>query len=256
MKKYSISQEQWLDMYYNPKISKQELDLLVTKTIYDIQTKSNGLRAAVAHSFGKDSLVLYDLCKRAGITECFLVRCDLEYPEFLKYINDNKPKEMKIVNTGQDLKWLAKRPYMLFPKDNQTASRWYSIVQHKGQDMYCEENNIEMLILGRRKEDQNFVGRGTNIYTKKNGVTIFNPIADWTHQQILAYMRYNNIELPPIYFWTNGFVEGTHAWPLRYFADSDLQAWKQIAEIDISIVEKASKYFETAKDCLEILKNK
>lgn len=250
MKKYSISHEQWLEMYFYPKISQEELSGLVNKTIADIQGKSNGLKCAVAHSFGKDSLVLYDLCKKSGIKECFLVRCDLEYPIFMDYIEARKPEEMTIVNTGQDLEWLYKNPHMLFPKDNKIASRWYSIVQHRGQDLYCKNNNIDMLILGRRKEDQNFVGRGTNIYKKKSGLTIFNPISDWTHEQILAYMKYNNIELPPIYFWKNGFIEGTHAWPLRYFADDDMQAWAQISDIDMSIVNEAAKYFDSAKEFL------
>ena len=48
-------------------VSKKELDSLVKKTVKDIKEKCKGKKAAYAWSAGKDSLVLGEICEKAGI---------------------------------------------------------------------------------------------------------------------------------------------------------------------------------------------
>lgn len=183
---------------------------MVEKTVKDIKKKTKGKKAAYAWSGGKDSLVLGEICQWAGITPCVLVISNLEYKAFTEWVEEHKPPELSVINTGQDMKWLAAHPNMLFPQDSKFAAQWFQIVQHRGQTKYYKEHDLDMLLLGRRRVDGNYVGRGDNIYTNGQGVTRYSPMSDWTHEQVLAYIHYYNLEMPPIYDWKNGYLCGTH----------------------------------------------
>lgn len=134
-------------------VSKKELDSLVKKTVKDIKEKCKGKKAAYAWSAGKDSLVLGEICEKAGIDQSVLVRCNLEYPAFIAWIEQNKPSGLEVINTGQDMEWLKKHPDMLFPDKSNKAAQWFHIVQHRGQARYYKEHQLEILLLGRRKAD-------------------------------------------------------------------------------------------------------
>lgn len=159
-RKQRIKNSDWIETFdkIEQLITKEELDQLVNKTIQDIKAKTKGKQAAYAWSGGKDSLVLGEICRRAGISSCVLVISNLEYKAFMQWVEDNKPPELTIINTGQDLKWLVAHPHMLFPQDSKYAAQWFHIVQHRGQAKYYKENNLDMLLLGRRRADGNYVG--------------------------------------------------------------------------------------------------
>ena len=75
-----------------------------------------------------------DVYKRQD--QSVLVRCNLEYPAFIAWIEQNKPSGLEVVNTGQDMEWLKKHPDMLFPDKSNKAAQWFHIVQHRGQARY------------------------------------------------------------------------------------------------------------------------
>ena len=108
-------------------VSKKELDSLVKKTVKDIKEKRKGKKAAYAWSAGKDSLVLGEICEKAGIDQSVLVRCNLEYPAFIAWIEQNKPSGLEVINTGQDMEWLKKHQDMLFPDKSNKAAQWFHI---------------------------------------------------------------------------------------------------------------------------------
>ena len=226
-------------------VHRDELDALVDKTLADIKAKTAGKKCAYAYSAGKDSIVLSKICELAGITDSMIGVCDLEYPAFLSWIKKNKPKGCEVINTGQDIEWLAKHQAMLFPQSSTLAARWFSIVQHTAQRKYFKDHSLDMLLLGRRKADGNFVGRGDNIYTAKD-VTRYSPLSEWRHEDILAFIHYYKLKLPPIYKWHNGYVCGTHPWPARQWTGSTENGWKEVYDIDPSIVEAAAKHIESA----------
>ena len=252
-KKQRVSNQSWLDAmdHIEEYVSKKELDGLISKTVKSIKEVTKGKRAAYGWSGGKDSLVLQLLCQKAGIRDCALTVTELEYPEFMGWVKEHKPAGLSIINTGQDMEWLTKHEKMLFPQDSQTASRWFHIVQHRGQDRYYKEHGLDMMIIGRRKADGNYVGKEGNIYTTNKGITRYSPMADWSHEEVLAAIHYYSIELPPIYGWPNGFTCGTHPWPARQWTGGVENGWKEIFEIDRKIVERAGKYFPSAKEFLE-----
>jgi len=232
-------------------VSREELDRLVDKTIEEVKKKAGGRKAAYAWSGGKDSLVLGEICRMAGITPCVLVICNLEYTAFTAWVEAHKPPELAIINTGQDLEWLASHQYMLFPQDSRTAAQWFHIVQHRGQEKYYREKHLDMMLLGRRRADGNYVGRGDNIYTNAQGVTRYSPLSGWTHEHILAYIHYHSLAQPPVYGWKNGYLCGTHPWPARQWTGSTENAWAEIYAIDSAVVEGAARHIRSAGVFLE-----
>lgn len=252
-RKQRIKNSEWLNAMENIEslVSKKDLESLVKKTVADIKKKTKGKKAAFAWSAGKDSLVLGQICHMAGINACVLVVCNLEYPAFLKWVEGNKPPELEIINTGQDLRWLSNHPHMLFPQDSKTAAQWFHIVQHRGQARYYKDHELDVLLLGRRRVDGNYVGKGENIYTNGQGVTRYSPLSEWSHEQVLAFIHYYNVALPPIYEWKNGYLCGTHPWAARQWTGSVENGWKEIYEIDRSVVKEAAEHIPSAKAFLE-----
>ena len=251
-RKQRIKNSEWIEVFakIEQAVSRKELEQLVAKTVKEIKNKTKGKKAAYSWSGGKDSLVLGEICRQAGIIPCVLVICNLEYKGFLEWVEGNKPPELSIINTGQDINWLAAHPDMLFPQDSKHAARWFQIVQHRGQTKYYKENGLDMLLLGRRRADGNYVGKGSNIYTNGQGITRYSPLSEWTHEQILAYIHYNNLKMPPIYDWENGYLCGTHPWPARQWTGTEAEGWAQIYAIDSSIVTEAAGYFPGAEEYL------
>lgn len=252
-RKQRIKNSEWLNAMENIEslVSKKDLESLVKKTVADIKRKTKGKKAAFAWSAGKDSLVLGQICHMAGINACVLVVCNLEYPAFLKWVEANKPPELEIINTGQDLRWLSNHPHMLFPQDSKTAAQWFHIVQHRGQARYYKDHELDVLLLGRRWADGNYVGKGENIYTNGQGVTRYSPLSEWSHEQVLAFIHYYNVALPPIYEWKNGYLCGTHPWAARQWTGSVENGWKEVYEIDRSVVKEAAEHIPSAKAFLE-----
>lgn len=249
-RKQNISNDEWIKAVSDIelKVSKDEVERLTELTVCDIKKNVKGIKAAYAWSGGKDSIVLGDICVRAGISDCMAGICNLEYPEFIKWLEANKPENCEIINTGQDIVWLSKNQDMLFPQKSGTAAKWFSIVQHRAQRKYIKKNNINILLFGRRKADGNFVGKGKNIYTNSKGAVCYSPLSDWRHEDILAYIHYNKLTLPPIYNWYNGYKCGTHPWPARQWTNGN--GWREIYNIDRNIVILAAEYIRSAADFL------
>lgn len=194
-RKQSIKNEDWLAAVSRIEelVPRVELDKLVEDTVKEILLQTAGKKAAYAWSGGKDSLVLGEMCRRADITECMIGICNLEYPEFLTWIQEHKPENLEILNTGQDMGWLEEHKDMLFPADSKAASRWFSIVQHRAQAKYYKAHDLDLILLGRRRADGNYCGKGGNIYTDSKGVTRYSPLAGWKHEAVLAYIHSDSV---------------------------------------------------------------
>ena len=254
-KKQSIKNDDWIaaSKRIEELVTREELEERIKATIAEITDVTDGKRAAYAWSAGKDSLVLGEICRMSGIADCMMGICNLEYPAFMKWVDKHKPKGLEIINTGQDMEWLSKHPSMLFPQDSATAAKWFSIVQHRAQAKYYKEHNLDVILLGRRRADGNYCGKGSNIYSNGKGVTRFSPLASWSHEEILAFIHYHKVHMPPIYRWKNGYLCGTHPWPARQWTGSVENGWREVYEIDQSIVCDAAKKIESAAKFLNSL---
>lgn len=252
-RKQSMDNTRWLDAIADIEnlVSREEVSEAVSAVISEIKKTVKGKKAAYAWSGGKDSLIIADICQQVGITDCVFVHTDLEYPAFLKWCIENKPENCAVINTGQDIQWLAKHTKLIFPDNAAGIGRWFQIVQGAGITKYFKDNSLDVIVCGRRKSDGNYVGRGMNIYTNGKGVTRYSPIADWPHELALAYIHYNNISLPPIYEWDKGYFCGTHPWPSRMGMSSVEQGFSEVYKIDPNIIVEAAEYLPAARHFLE-----
>lgn len=256
LRKKQLSQNaDWLEAMANIEsaVTREEIDVLTSKAVADIQEATAGKKAAYAWSGGKDSIVLAKICEMAGIADSMIAVSNLEYPAFMEWVMTNKPAGCEVINTGQDLEWLSKHPQMLFPQDCAISAHWFSVVQHRAQRIYCKNQKVDILILGRRRADGNYVGRKSNIYTDGKGVTRYSPLADWSHEHILAFIHYHSLPLPPIYGWENGYICGTHPWPARQWTGSEENGWREVYNIDQTIVITAAELLPGAKAYMEVV---
>lgn len=231
-------------------VSYDEAAALVAKTVRRIQEQTAGKKVGYAWSGGKDSLALQYVCELAGVTDCVLgIARDLEYPAFLEWVEKNKPKGLRVwSNDTLTMKWLSEHPDMLFPAKSSRAARWFSLIQHKAQAWFFKTMDLDMIILGRRKQDGNYIGKN-GVYTDGKGVTRFSPIADWKHEEILAVIHYFMADnIPPIYGWKNGFTVGTGCFAARQYCKSVKQGWQEVYEIDPTVVERAAQHIESARE--------
>lgn len=225
-------------------VSRQDVDAYTDWVIERIQKAANGKNAAFAWSGGKDSIVLADLCRQAGVTRGFFAYCDLDYPAFAGWCLANKPAGVKPMHTGYNLDWLAEHQELIFA-EGQIGQRWHQISQRGPFTRMFFENNLDVLLMGHRVIDGNNVGRDFYI-RKQSGETRYSPIADWPHELLLGYIHYHNLDLPPCYGWKDGFVQGTHAWPEREHCSTLEQGYREVYEIDPSIIVDAARKIPSA----------
>lgn len=254
-RKQRMDNAAWIDamQHVEEQISRKEIEALAKQTISEIKGNTKGKKAAFAWSGGKDSIVLADICSRAGIKDSMIALSGLEYPAFDAWVTQNAPKGCTIIRTKQDIQWLAKHPHMIFPQDSTTAAHWFSIVQHAAQRKYYKDAGLDLLLLGRRKADGNYVGKGSNIYSDSKGVIRYSPLSEWGHIHILAYIHYHALPMPPIYEWQNGYLCGTHPWPARQHTGSAENGWREVYDIDPSIVQSAAEVISDAARFLEVI---
>jgi 3'-phosphoadenosine 5'-phosphosulfate sulfotransferase (PAPS reductase)/FAD synthetase len=203
------------------------------------------LHPAYGWSGGKDSLALEVVCEAAGLADCVLVISALEFPATLTWVTNNMPWGLTVeARTKLNLHWLAAHPEMLFPQTAETASRWFALVQHAGQRAYAQRTGCEMLLLGRRRADGNYLGQriepGGYAYRDRGGFERYSPIADWSHEDVLHVIAAYARDLPPCYSWPRGFRVGTGSWPARQWTENRRHGWQEIAAIDPGIVQIAA----------------
>ena len=236
----------WLNALANIErfVSRKEVDTYSDWAIERIQDAVKGKNAAYAWSGGKDSIVLGDLCRRAGLSQGFFAYSDLDYPAFVRWCMEYKPEGVVAMHTGYDLDWLAEHQNLIFAR-GAIGQRWH-LINQRGPftDMYFG-NHLDVLIVGHRVIDGNVCGKD-GLIQKKTGETRYAPIYDWPHELLLGYIHYNGLALPPIYGWKDGFVQGTHAWPERDHCATLNQGYREVYEIDPSIIVKAAEKIPSA----------
>lgn len=255
-KKQQCSNSDFVSVWRNidRHISRQEVENVVDKTVYEVKKiLGNFSRPAFGWSGGKDSQALLGIMRLCGIEGCLMGMSNLEYPAFLQWVTDYMPDDLEIFNNQSlDLEWLVKNPSMLFPSSAEIAGKWFKLVQHRAQKQYCKKHNTDILVLGRRRIDGNFMGRGgTGLYYNADKNLVYCPVRDWSHEEVLGFCYYFDYPLPPTYSWVNGFVVGTGAWPARQYTKSPLHGWKEVYSIDPSVVQMASTFFPDARKVLE-----
>lgn len=255
-KKERVSEKDWQDLYYNPKISRMKIMDLVNRSVERAKLVLKDYKSiGYAWSGGKDSIVAYDILKMSGvpIKKGVFVEYYNEYPAFIKWCYDNAPDKLEFRGkVGYTLEQLEENQKLLFPEfEDKNSIASYNPHRWRVQNQFCLDHKIDVLIMGRRVDDGNFCGKREKHFLTKNkkAVDKFNIIADWTYEELLAYMRYFNSKLPPIYYWERGFQKGTHVWTesgrLSDYPYS--KNWDYLMSVDESIVYDASKVLSSAR---------
>lgn len=233
------------------RISKAYIDARVDRAVGEVRAFCRGKNAAFAWSGGKDSVALGYVAALAGVPDCVLGRCDLEYPAFLDWVTANAPERLEVVNTGQDIEWLAANQGMLFPQQASVAAQWFARVQHTAQRRYYRAHGLDVIMVGRRRSDGNFVGRGGQNWYSADGVLRYSPLSDWSHADVFALIDHHGLALPPIYDWPRGFRCGTHQWAARQWCRGIRHGWLEVHAIDASIVHQAAEWLPSARHFLD-----
>ena len=112
------SDELWHDAvaHIEQLISADECETFAAAAINRITDAAAGKNAGYAWSGGKDSLVLADLCQRAGVTQSALFLTKLEFPAFESWLLENKPDGCEVLRFDFDLDYLTAHPELIFPK--------------------------------------------------------------------------------------------------------------------------------------------
>ena len=250
MLKQKSENREWIKLFNNCQlcVTRATLLKLEAKAVQDIRraASENPNGCAYGYSGGKDSVVLKELIKRAGVEMPCFCTIQSEYPEMERFIRETAPANTEyIYPTDFSMEFLNTHPEYLFPE--RTAKRIrseYTMHWRVHAQRYLKSRGIGAMITGRRLEDGNFCGKVENgIYTSRNNfVKSYNIIADWTHEQLLAYIKINRLPLAPIYQYPNGFVFGTHMWFERDRIEHSIEkTFDEVWAIDKTIVINAAR---------------
>ena len=252
-KKHITKHEDWLrawdsctDIY-----SKDYIDSLTEKTIqrlyntidkFDIDTS----RMGYGWSGGKDSVVLGDILSKTKYNKDLRGYCSiypLYYDAFLKYIEKNKPSNVEtFLNDRIDEKFINENPKYLFNSDESMYLREWSTLSRYVENKFYKNNDLSMNIVGRRTLDGNCIRKTDNLpiqFTKDKN--IYAMIYDWKHEELFAYIKYNNLKLCDMYFYKDGFRYGTRLWVERDPLGSLKENLDEIWNLDKNTIINSAK---------------
>jgi 3'-phosphoadenosine 5'-phosphosulfate sulfotransferase (PAPS reductase)/FAD synthetase len=226
------------------------LDELLEQTVTAVRAATRGKRAAYGWSGGKDSIALGHVAELAGVEDSCMAMSNLEFPAFLAWVTDHMPDGLTVVNTGHGLAWLARNPRMLFPQ-GEPGWRWFKEINHAGQRRYYHAHKLDILLLGRRHADSNFCGpKGKHVYTDREGITRYSPLATWSHTAVFALIEREQLPMPPVYDWPRGYQVGTGAWPARQWTRDQDHGFEEVWTIDPDVIRAAAPELPAAADWL------
>jgi 3'-phosphoadenosine 5'-phosphosulfate sulfotransferase (PAPS reductase)/FAD synthetase len=237
--KRSFTDKQCREVFNNiPEyVSKDHIQKITEKASQDIQeTIQKYPHYSIAFSGGKDSLPLLDICNKLGYYDSFIILTQIEFPDFETWIQNNiqkYPGQMDIHRTHHDIEWIKKHPQHLF-----TNHTNYLLAQQGGK--YFKQKNLDIVIAGARKIDGNVSNPDGHI-TNKKGYHRYFPLYNWTHEEVLAYIYYYNLELPPIYQHEDGFTRGTGNWTKRP-PKGLIHGWKMTEKADPNLIKLGLKH--------------
>lgn len=245
--KHFNSQEAWLEVWnnYREYRSRDEVEAIIAASVAEIKQVCAGRHPAYAWSGGKDSIALQIVCEDAGIQRGFCCYNGLYFTDSVNFFFRNAPAGVKLFDTGEDIEWLAAHPQFLFPRKPHI---WNEQTHLKYQPIYCKQTGADLLLMGKRTQDGNFVSKDL-IMSNKKGVKVYCPIREWTHEDVICAIRYRRKKLSPVYFTENGFHYGDTKFavmgPLR--GETYLDAWNRIYKIEPEkVYRSASAGIESA----------
>ena len=198
----------------------------------------------VAFSGGKDSIVVYDIVKKAKVKhQAYFAVTTVDPPELLKFLKLFYP----------EVKWLRPKLSM------------YKLIIKKGVPMrhsrFCCEHLKEyagigeFVITGIRREESNARRDRTLFYVdyrkKMKGKKYLNPIIDWTEKEVWNYIKKNKLPYPELYDCGMKRI-GCIGCPMAYFKtrQKELNKYPNFKAMYIQAIRKRREkgFFQEFKD--------
>lgn len=246
------TQKEWMEVWnnYDKYCSVEHLLQLEAKTLKEMREVTKGKKCAYAYSGGKDSVVLSILCNKIGIYDGVCAISSLFFDESIAHIKATLPSDLTLVDTGQNMQWLFENQKRFLFSDN--MFQWYTIGHLKAQKEYHDQSGIDLMLKGKRKQDGNNLGKDLIRTNSRTGAE-YNPLRDWTHEEVIAYMRYHGKTLSPFYWTKYGFHFGDVEWPSMNLQKgmTVYDMWDYIYSFQPSAVIEAAKGIDTAEKYLE-----
>lgn len=147
----------------------------------------------VAFSGGKDSIVMYDLVKKADVKYFpYYVSSGLEPPEMVKFVITEYP-EVKVVR--------PKVPYwkLIHKHGYPTGNRRWCCYHLRKEPM--EGINIHRLVGVRAEESarRKKLPRTAKVGTGKKAYILYKPIFHWLEWEVWDYIESNDLKYPELY---------------------------------------------------------
>lgn len=247
--------KQWLEARERSTemFSKKDIQALEGEAISRIErVASKYQNVCIGWIAGKDSIPLeYIMRKTSVIYTPIMWRGINEYPAMRRWIEENKPDNLiEEVIDKYSLEWLEAHPYFLFCQ-NGTRQEWMA-TKWKRQRADLKKHGFDLFVTGRRLKDGNQCGSAAEDFLlHKPDYDTLSPIADWSAEQLFAYIRYNDIQLPPFYDWERGYLIGSIAmgeWTERAALGKPVnEVWDEIYNIDPDIVINAANTLTSAR---------
>ncbi len=163
------------------------------KAIKTIQDNCPSDKSVVMFSGGKDSLVVMDLARKAGIKNAVYIKSPLEFKQTIRYV-ESFP-EVEIIGFNKDFFELSRK--LCIPS---RRMKWCCTVYKLTPiAIYNRKNNIKYNIRGVRRAESSSRENYDEIEDELFPWTTINPILDWTDKDVWRYIRKYNLPINPLY---------------------------------------------------------
>ena len=175
----------------------------------------------VKFSGGKDSIVVLDLVKKAGVPYTAVFNnTTVEIPAVYRFIRDKHPQV--IISHPPESMW-----QLIGRKGLPTRQRRWCCELLKHRDV-----RGDIIITGIRREESPRRAKTNWVEVCRHDPSqrLLNPIYDWSEDDVWAYIRKYNLEVPPVYSADVRRV-GCIGCPLSHRQSKELALYPKIAEL-------------------------
>lgn len=216
------------------------------KVTQDLIQKIYDENVVIGWSGGKDSIVLRHLCeqvlKNPVFEHCYM---ENDFIVFVDWIKKNKPDNCYEIHFGkQSADFFNEHPEALFPFTRE-EKRMYPTARNKDFTYrWMKKNNFNKIMTGKRIDDGNICGKHNALgcpSTISGNIEALNVIAEWTVYDVFQYIHLFGLELPPMYYFPEGFIRGTEEWTHTARKGTYKNTFDFISSFAKEDIEKASE---------------